>query len=222
MGAGAPRTGRYRCPRPRGRRRAGGGRGGRSRRRHRGTPRGSGSAASFVRERETSRGNDWRIASGGTCPVPRRPGSESRGTRPTTHGAPETTLPSTRRRRSARATSAQSNRSTCSRASATSCPRGVVGQNALEHAAERGGVARGEAQADRALDGHDLAEAAGVGDHAQAPGRHRLERHQPERLVDRRHDAQVARRGRASGACRRRSSRGTRRGGRDRVAGPVA
>ena len=38
---------------------------------------------------------------------------------------------------------------------------------------------------------HDLAQAAGVGDQARAAGGHRLERHQPERLVDRRHHGQV-------------------------------
>jgi hypothetical protein len=68
---------------------------------------------------------------------------------------------------------------------------GVVGQHLLEDLAQRGRVARREAQPDGAVAGDDLAQAAGVGDDAQAARRHRLERDDPERLVDRRHDAQV-------------------------------
>ena len=82
--------------------------------------------------------------------------------------------------------------STCSDASATRRSRSVVvGQQPLRHLPERLGVARAEAQADGLVARHDLAQAAGVGDQARAAGRHRLERDQPERLVDRRHDGQV-------------------------------
>ena len=42
-------------------------------------------------------------------------------------------------------------------------PLGVVREHPLEHAPQGAGVARGEAQADGALHGHDLAQAAGVG-----------------------------------------------------------
>ena len=67
----------------------------------------------------------------------------------------------------------------------------VVGQHALHPLGQRGGVARREAQADAAAAGHDLAQPAGVGDDARAAGGHRLERHEPERLVERRDHAQV-------------------------------
>ena len=43
----------------------------------------------------------------------------------------------------------------------------------------------------RSFVGHDLAQAAGVGHDARAAGGHRLERHQPERLVQRGHHREV-------------------------------
>ena len=76
--------------------------------------------------------------------------------------------------------------STCSEASATSRSRSsssVSSRSAIWPSEPR--VARAEAQP-HVLVRHHLAQAAGVGHQAGAAGRHRLERHQPERLVDRR------------------------------------
>ena len=53
------------------------------------------------------------------------------------------------------------------------------------------GVAAVETQPDALAPRHDLAQPAGVGDDAGAAGGHRLERHQPERLIDRRHHAEI-------------------------------
>src|SRR3954468_24639618 len=65
-----------------------------------------------------------------------------------------------------------------------------IGEHERHHLRKRARVARGEAQPDVVV-GHDLAQAAGVGHDARAAARHRLERDEPERLVQRRHDAQV-------------------------------
>ena len=65
-----------------------------------------------------------------------------------------------------------------------------IGQHLLGHLRERLGVARAEAQAD-VVGRHDLAQSARVGDDARAAAGHRLERDQPERLVDRRNDREV-------------------------------
>src|SRR5437764_625707 len=67
----------------------------------------------------------------------------------------------------------------------------LVGQHLLHHAPERTRVAGAEAERGAAAGRDDLAQAAGVGHQADASGRHRLERDEPERLVDRRHDAQI-------------------------------
>ena len=66
----------------------------------------------------------------------------------------------------------------------------VVGEHALDHPAQRPGVLGREPQPD-ALVGHDLPQTAGVGDDARAARRHRLQRDEAERLVDRRHHRQV-------------------------------
>ena len=68
----------------------------------------------------------------------------------------------------------------------------VVHEQPFDHHAEVFGVAAVEAQADALPVRHDLPQAAGVGHDARAPRGHRLERHQPEGLVDRGHHAQVA------------------------------
>jgi hypothetical protein len=67
---------------------------------------------------------------------------------------------------------------------------GRVREHERHHLRERARVARGEAQADVVV-GDDLAQAAGVGHDARAAARHRLERDEAERLVQRRHDAEV-------------------------------
>ena len=99
--------------------------------------------------------------------------------------------PRRRPRATWRATSAQSKLSTCSEASATSRSRSSssVSSRSAIWPSELG-VARAEAQA-HVLVRHHLAQAAGVGHEAGAARGHRLERHQPERLVDRGHHRQV-------------------------------
>ena len=83
------------------------------------------------------------------------------------------------------ATSAQSKPSTCSRASATSrLAQLLVGEHALGDLGEASG-SRARKRRPGLVVGHDLAQAAGVGDDAGAAGGHRLERDEAERLVDR-------------------------------------
>ncbi len=80
----------------------------------------------------------------------------------------------------------------CSDASATSRSRSTSSrQDLLHHRRERGRVARAEAQPDALAPGDDLPQPAGVGDEAGTARRHRLERHEPERLVQRRDHAEV-------------------------------
>jgi hypothetical protein len=67
----------------------------------------------------------------------------------------------------------------------------VVAEDLLHHRRQRGRVAGAEAQPDALAAGDDLAQAAGVGDDARAAGGHRLEGHEPERLVQRRDHAEV-------------------------------
>ena len=66
----------------------------------------------------------------------------------------------------------------------------AIGEQALDHLAERLRVAGAEAKSRLAV-GDDLAQAAGVGDDAGAARGHRLKRDEAERLVDRRHHADV-------------------------------
>jgi hypothetical protein len=67
----------------------------------------------------------------------------------------------------------------------------AVGEQLLRDPREGAGVARAEAQPDLPARRDDLAQPPGVGHDARAARRHRLERHEAEGLVDRRHHAQV-------------------------------
>ena len=88
--------------------------------------------------------------------------------------------------------SSQSKRSTCSDASVDEpVAQLAVHEQALDHHAEVLGIAAVEAQPDTLTRRHDLAQPAGVGDDAGAAGGHRLQRDQPEGLIDRRDHAQI-------------------------------
>ena len=67
----------------------------------------------------------------------------------------------------------------------------LVDEQALDHHAEMLGIAPVEAQPYTLAVRHDLTQTTGVGHDARAAGRHRLQRHQTEGLVDRGHYAQV-------------------------------
>ena len=67
----------------------------------------------------------------------------------------------------------------------------LVGEQPLDHRRQVLGVAAVEAQAHAVVRGHDLAQAAGVGHDARAARGHRLQRHEPERLVQRGHHGEV-------------------------------